>query len=224
MNQEIKTYYDNLAVKYDVDRFSNSYGEYIHTQEYKVLNKYLDKNEIAENLDMACGTGRFLTFSDYGIDISPEMVKVAKKKYPSKTLFVGDAEQLPFKDSFFSNVTSFHLLMHLEPENLENIFKEAHRVVKKNGQFIFDVPSQKRRKLVGYKNDSWHGANQASVNSIKTMMHKDWELVAYHGIAFFPIHRIPKLLRKPIIRLDNLLCNSFLREYSSYIIFILRKK
>jgi len=74
INQKMKTeiikYYDALADTYDTDRFSNSYGDYIHHQELRVLHKYLSKDAIAKNLDVACGTGRFLDFADYGMDIS----------------------------------------------------------------------------------------------------------------------------------------------------------
>jgi len=224
MKKEILNYYNKLANTYDENRFSNTYGKYINSQENKVIKKYLDKNNITKNLDIACGTGRFLNFANYGIDISSEMVKVSKDKFPSKKIIVSDAESMPFNDLFFNNALAFHLFMHLDINQHERILNEVARVIKKDGYFIFDVPSKKRRKFTNYKASSWHGGNQINVSELKTIISNNWELVAYHGIAFFPIHRIPKRFRKFFIKLDNFFSNSFAREYSSHLIFILRKK
>ena len=58
-------------------------------------------------LDVACGTG--VLFPDYlrrevasviGIDISPEMVKIARQKFPQLRVLCGDAEQTEFEHRF----------------------------------------------------------------------------------------------------------------------------
>ena len=224
MKEEIKNYYNALAKDYDADRFSNSYGKYIHCQENAVLGKYLDENVTDGNLDIACGTGRFLNYAEAGIDFSEEMVAVSKRKYPAKNISVEDAESLPFESASFNNAISFHLFMHLEENSFIKILGEANRVLKKGGYFIFDIPSEKRRKLTSYKSSNWHGGNQLTVQSLKNLLHSDWELVSFYGTVFVPIHRFPRRLRNSIIRFDNFLCKSFLREYSSHLIFVLRKK
>lgn len=224
MKEEIIKYYNELAEKYDEDRFSNSYGKYIHKQEQRVLSKYLDSTDIGDNLDLACGTGRFLKYAQYGLDISSEMINISKEKFPDKSITLGDASELPYKDYFFKNVLSFHLFMHLDLAQSNKIFDEVARAMKVGGLFIFDMPSHKRRKLTGYKSKSWHGGNQMDVKKIKAMTSDKWDLVAFHGIAFFPIHRIPNQLRPLFIRLDNLLCRLPFKEWSSHLIFILRKK
>lgn len=224
MKQEITAYYNDLAKDYDENRFANSYGAYINKQEHEFLKKYLDQDDISLNLDLACGTGRFLDYADYGLDISDKMIEVSMGKYPNKNLQVGDAEKLDYSESYFNNILSFHLFMHLDLDVTQNILNETNRVIKRGGYFIFDMPSKKRRKLTNYKGASWHGANQLDVKTLKKMISPKWELISYHGIAFFPIHRIPKKIRSLMIRLDNLLCRSFFKEYSSYLIFVLKKK
>lgn len=224
VNEEITKYYNNLAKDYDAVRFSNSYGQYIHRQEDEIIVKYLEEKETDFNLDLACGTGRFLKYADYGIDISKEMVEISKKKYPQKKISIEDAEKLSFHNSFFDNVISFHLFMHLNISCMRNILFEVNRVLKKGGYFIFDVPSEKRRKLTGYQSANWHGGNQISIKSLKKLIGSEWELAAFHGTAFFPIHRLPRKLRNKIVMFDSFMCNSFLKEYSSHLIFILKKK
>ena len=224
MKQEITEYYNNLAPDYDKDRFSNSYGTYIDRQGNSILSKYLSQEPIGLNLDIACGTGRFLDYADYGIDLSPTMIAVSKKKYPHKTFFVGDIEKLPYPNDFFENVFSFHLCMHLEFQQLQSIFDGVSKIVQSNGLFIVDIPSKKRRILTKYKAHSWHGANQVSLKELKKLTAQNWTLVSFYGVAFFPIHLIPKRIRKYFITLDNILCNSIFKELSSPIVYVLQKK
>ena len=224
MKQEINQYYNKIAENYDSSRFSNSYGKYINNQENRILKKHLNQEKISLNLDLACGTGRFLKYANYGLDISSEMIKISKSKFPSKNIVIGDAEKLPYKNNYFENIISFHLFMHLDLTVTEKILSEASRVTKKDGLFIFDIPSLKRRKVSGYQSKSWRSGNQIEVEKLKKITAKDWNIECFYGIAFFPIHRIPKKTRKFFILIDNFLCESFLKEYSSHLIFVLRKK
>ncbi|WP_299222615.1 class I SAM-dependent methyltransferase [uncultured Aquimarina sp.] len=224
MKEEINQYYNEIAENYDSSRFSNSYGKYINNQENRILRKYLNQEDVSLNLDVACGTGRFLKYADHGVDISSEMIKISKNRFPSKEIIVGDAEELPYKNEHFENVISFHLFMHLDLTATKKILSEVGRVTKKEGFFIFDIPSLKRRKISGYKSKSWHGGNQIEVENLKEIIAKDWNMECFYGIAFFPIHRIPKKIRKFFILIDNFLCKSFLKEYSSHLIFVLTKK
>ncbi len=224
MKPEITKYYNELALNYDKNRFGNSYGNYIDIQENNILNKHLKKDDISRNLDIACGTGRFLKYADYGIDISEEMVSISKNKFPEKHILIGDIEHLSYEKVFFKNVLSFHLFMHLEFQQLKGIFKEVSRVVEKNGLFIFDIPSKKRRTLTKFKATSWHGGNQVSLKELKELTAENWELVSFHGVGFFPIHLIPQRIRKYIISLDNILSNTMFKELSSHIVYVLKKK
>lgn len=219
----IKEYYNDLAGEYDKDRFDNTYGQYIDRQEKKIIRKLLNNNSKDKTLDLACGTGRFLEFAKYGVDISPQMLQEAHKKHPECELFEGSALQTPFKDALFETILSFHLIMHLDADTTSRFLKEAHRLLKQGGKLIFDFPSKDRRKLVNYKAKNWHAANDFTPHEIVSLC-DGWILKRYYGILFFPIHRIPTSLRKPIIALDNMLCHSFLRRYASYQIVVLEKR
>lgn len=222
--QEILKYYDELAFQYDEDRFSNTYGQFIHKQETEILKHYFRENINDQNLDLACGTGRFLDFASYGVDVSPNMVKVASDKYPSKQILLASGEQLMFEDGFFDNVYSFHLFMHLEIDKIQDILKEVHRTLKPGGKFIFDIPSQKRRKLTRYKPVSWHGGTHLDYQTIDSMTSQNWGVVSFHGIAFLPIHHIPQKIRKYFIKFDKFMCSWLFKEWSSHLVFVLKKK
>ncbi len=221
----IKAYYDKLAQDYEADRFHNSYGQYIQAQELRILHKYLAAPCQGSCLDLACGSGRYLKFASHGFDISPKMIAVAQAKHPEIEFEVGDAIALPYADGSFTDCLSFHLMMHLELESLQKILKEVQRILKPGGQFILDLPSAKRRKLINYQAEGWHGAFSMDIKGMKDILGADWQLQAYHGIALFPIHHIPQKLRPLMRRIDSLLCRiPFLKDYASYLIIVLKKR
>lgn len=219
-NPDIVNYYDKLASDYDRDRFANSYGRFIDAQERKILSRILtDRNEVV--LDLACGSGRLLNFATIGVDASKEMIGVAKSKFPEKELHVADGESIPLENHSADAIISFHLFMHLDRDKIDGIMAEASRVLKANGRLIFDIPSKKRRKLLNYKSDGWHGGFSLSAAEIAAM--KGFKIRRTFGILFLPIHRFPKFARPFLTRMDSLLAQSFLKEYSSYLIVELEK-
>lgn len=218
---EIITYYDKLAKDYDQNRFENSYGKYIDTQERYILNKLLvNKSEFI--VDLACGTGRFLEYAQMGIDASSEMIKVAKNKFPDKEFLHNEADDIKLDNNSVDTIICFHLFMHLNEEKTISILKECHRILKPGGRIIFDFPSQKRRKLLRYKAQNWHGAFSMQLSDLK-ISQINLKLNKSFGILFLPIHRFPKSMRSIFIKLDNILSNTFLKEYSSYLIVEMKK-
>lgn len=221
---DIYSYYQDLANKYDVDRFANTYGKFIHKQEEEILTNWLKGKPEHEVLDIACGTGRLLAFAKFGLDISENMLSIAGEKFPDRILKKGSADNLPFTDKTFSAAFSFHLFMHLDKEMSQSILSEASRIIKDNGTLIFDIPSKKRRQLSSRKDPNWHGSNAFKIDEIKKITKKNWIIEDIKGVVFLPIHRIPKRIRRLFMSIDNFLCRSFLKEYSSYLVFRLRKK
>jgi ubiquinone/menaquinone biosynthesis C-methylase UbiE len=219
---EIINYYDNLAQNYDYDRFTNSYGKFIDRQERKILNKLFSKKDELV-LELACGSGRLLNYAVYGVDGSQEMIKIAQQKYPNKEIFYSDAEILPFENNSFDAIISFHFFMHLDKEKLLKILEECSRVLKPGGRLIFDIPSARRRKLLAYNKDGWHG-NLALSKADITKLHPKFVVKRSFGLLFLPIHRIPNKIRMRLIGVDFLFANSFLKKYSSYHVYEMIKK
>lgn len=224
MNKEIKRYYDELAPNYDSNRFGNSYGKFIDRQERLFLEKNLPEINASKILDLGCGTGRFLNFANFGVDISPKMIEIAQEKYPEKNLKIGTLSEIPFEEFYFDSIFCFHVIMHLDEKNLKAFLNEANQKLSRNGTLIFDFPSKKRRRLFNFKKNGWHGANDFTLEDLESKLYSKWKIEKYEGVLFFPIHRIPVYFRGFFKKLDSLFCRSFLREYSSYIIVKLRKK
>ena len=221
-NTDIRDYYDAIAPEYDDDRFSNSYGAFIDKQERKFLSNY--STTPSNCLSLGCGTGRFMEFASVGLDFSPKMVEIARKKYPKKEFYCSDADTTPFENNTFDQIICFHVLMHLEPGRIDEIFREVNRILKPGGTFIYDYPSKERRKLTRYKAKNWHGGtafNQTEMDAILTRY--NWKTQKKSGVLFFPIHQLPISLRKIAYPMDQLGANSFAKRYSSYLIQLIEK-
>ena len=218
---EIIAYYDDLAKKYDQDRFGNTYGKFIDSQERKILDQILtNKSELV--VDLACGAGRFLNYASIGVDASLQMIEIAKSKFPQKTFLQNEADKILLGSNSIDTIISFHFFMHLDEKKIIQVLEEANRILKKNGRIIFDIPSQKRRNLLGYKKVNWHGASSLNLDNLKSI--PNFKINKTFGLLFFPIHRFPAFSRKFLVKLDTILANSFLKEYSSYLIIELEKR
>jgi len=91
-------------------------------------------------LDISCGTGELLKRFEgkaelYGIDISEEMLKVAKIKLGAKAnLQTGDVHNLPFEDNYFDYTLSTEAFHHYYDQR--KALQEMVRVTKKGGKVI----------------------------------------------------------------------------------------
>ena len=80
-------------------------------------------------LDLGCGPGFLCSlladrgFSPYGVDISDEMLSLAKRRNPEADFAYGDEDHVPFAEHEFALVTAFSLLDYIENRRsyLENI-------------------------------------------------------------------------------------------------------
>ena len=133
MNKDsIKKFFDTIAPKWDNEPIADK----------EILDIILDNGGIKENvnvLDVACGTGVLFPYylhrnvkSITAVDLSPEMVKIAKSKFPQAEVICGDAENAVF-DKQFDAIMIYNAFPHFpEPQKvIENLAK----ALKSNGRF-----------------------------------------------------------------------------------------
>lgn len=158
-----KTAYQSqkAAQSYDQMRFRSPKGKLLDKREKKIIGEFL--NGLPEGsliLDLPCGTGRiteFLLCKKYrvwGIDISPEMLEVARIRLSqfgnAVDFYLADAENLPFEDKFFDSATCVKLLGHIPSEIRIGILKEIRRVTKGSfvvAYYISDPIANVKRKI-----------------------------------------------------------------------------
>ena len=128
--KDVIDFFDRLAPAWDDMQVRNE----------EVIAEILFKGGIRDGvrvLDVACGTG--VLFPDYkklgadvtGIDISPEMVKIAKEKFPDAEVVCGDVLDFSFSEKFDA-VMIYNAFPHFA--NRELLFENLSRYLKENGR------------------------------------------------------------------------------------------
>ena len=121
MNPAMRRYYDVRAEEYDEwwqdqGRFSERDRPGWH-EDVAAICAVVAALAPARTLDLACGTG-FLTAhlrgEVTGLDQSPKMLEVARRRLPDAELVAGDALAPPFAPSSFDRVLSGHFYGHLD--------------------------------------------------------------------------------------------------------------
>lgn len=111
--------------------------------DYPPILAELEKEPFHDVLDCGCGTGPMLEllhekYPDrhyVGLDLTPEMIRVAQAKNLSNTEFVvGDSENLPFAPESFDAIICANSFHHYP--NPQDFFNSAYRVLCKNGRLI----------------------------------------------------------------------------------------
>jgi ubiquinone/menaquinone biosynthesis C-methylase UbiE len=89
--------------------------------------------------DIGCGTGRLAPYvaarglSPRGVDLSPEMIRVARRDHAGFEFDVADLRDLPFEDASLAGVLCWYSLIFLAPCDRKTAFSELARVVKPGG-------------------------------------------------------------------------------------------
>ena len=129
--KDIVEFFDRRAAQWDSEIIRNE----------AVIATILDNCGIdcgMDVLDVACGTG--VLFPDYlkrnvgsvtGIDIAPEMARIAAEKFPQVTVLCGDVEETVF-DRQFDAVMVYNAFPHFP--NPARLIEALARVVKPGGR------------------------------------------------------------------------------------------
>ena len=127
--KDVISFFDRLAPGWDAELIRND----------EVINLILDHAAVTQGkdiLDVACGTG--VLIPDYlkrnvasvtGIDISPKMAELARRKFPQESVSIlcGDVETVEF-DRQFDCIVVYNAFPHFpDPERLIRILSEKLR-------------------------------------------------------------------------------------------------
>ena len=67
----------------------------------------------------------------YGIELRPDAVELSKSRTKSISLIQGSAFDIPFKDEYFDLVFTSGLLIHISPNDIQEVMEEMHRCTSK---------------------------------------------------------------------------------------------
>ncbi|MEM4720136.1 MAG: class I SAM-dependent methyltransferase [Candidatus Bilamarchaeaceae archaeon] len=136
--QKIKDYWMNKNPK-------NYWGDDLDVR--FLLIKKLSNLRNKRVLDIGCNIGVILRFIDnsnkkYGIDISPELITMAKKEIPGGVFRVADAKKLPYKTNSFDVVLLVNMIEGIPINECNARIAEAVRVLKKGGTLYLTTPNR----------------------------------------------------------------------------------
>jgi ubiquinone/menaquinone biosynthesis C-methylase UbiE len=134
-----------------MDKLAEKRDKYIKRNKYyyKDLIKFLKYNipEGSKILEIGCGTGYILNSLNpsrgVGIDISSEMIEIAKKKYNHLVFIQDDAEHLDLSDETFDFIIISDTLGYLE--DIQQAFNR-----------LWKISHPGTRIIVTYHNYLWH--------------------------------------------------------------------
>lgn len=92
--------------------------------------------------DLGCGPGSVtahlnaLGVTAFGIDLSPEMVVVARRLHPGLRFEVGSMLTLDLPDGGLAGITAWYSTIHVPDERLPEAFAEFHRVLAPGGHVL----------------------------------------------------------------------------------------
>lgn len=129
---KIKDFYDSVALSRGFWRKKNNYYHKLVEEFYKF--QILPQKKV---LEIGCGHGDLLatlkTSYGLGIDLSPEMIKIAKLKFPKLNLIQSDVHNLKVQDKFDYVILSDTIG---DLEDVQKSFEEIHKVITPESRII----------------------------------------------------------------------------------------
>lgn len=129
-----------------------------------------------------------------GFDISEELIKIAKEKYPHIEFYVGDAEDFKIERKFDIAFASF--VAHYLP-NYKRFLSNTTELLKEHGEFVFSLIHPIKRsmvkELIGEKKFTVLGNTKLADGSLETLygdylnareikvkFSEEFEMIHYH--------------------------------------------
>lgn len=159
------TNYDVFAPFYDETMRGGGNQAMPITSVKQWLNQY--HPQARSLLEVACGTGTVLKqFEGFyelaGLDLSPEMIKLARVKVSGARLWVADMANFELDATFDTVICLFDSINHL-PEfwQWEGLFAQVYQHLNPGGLFVFDMNSIGRlQQLIAQPTRTWRSSQR----------------------------------------------------------------
>lgn len=137
--------YQRFASVYDecgISEFSIVFGQSM----LEHFKQVYPNRSFKRNLDICCGTGKLCNFfkengiETKGVDLSKEMIDIARENYPEIEFTVSDASEYQDDEKYDFITCTDDALNHItEPDVLKKIIKNVNNLLVDGGLFIFDM-------------------------------------------------------------------------------------
>lgn len=119
----------------------------------KYIDKFLTSLKGNEILDVGCGIGHLTNymvekgFCVTGIDLSDEMLKIAKKKYPGISFVKMDMRRVSFHQRY-DGISLLYSLIHLTKDEVRCLLREYYDLLKDDGKMLIILQKGKGEEIV----------------------------------------------------------------------------
>ena len=185
-------------------------------------------------LELGCGTGKFGAkfshddFDIYGIDISMEMLRVARSRaYKNFHILCGDIRNFHLQSTFdfiFSVHDTFNYL--LRPADIQKAFRSVRGVMHPKSIFMFDITTEYniKRFFDNRKTEHTHHGRRITwnneydrdrrmISSVFTVQNRDGTTrVEEHRQRIYRVEEIKSLLKKEGFQLLDIFCDYSFNE------------
>src|SRR5262249_19513090 len=132
--------YDRVAEDY-AERF---FGELVHKPlDRALLDCFAEQvRGLGPIADIGCGPGQIARYLHdrglpaLGIDLSPEMVALARRLSPEIPFFQGTMLALDVEDASWGGITAFYSIIHVPPDEVPRACAEFHRTLRPGGLLL----------------------------------------------------------------------------------------
>lgn len=154
---DTQTSYDTVAQGY-AELFQDGLARHPHVRGALALFAELLRDVGGPVLDAGCGIGllcgplRDLGLDVFGIDLSPGMLAIARRRHPELRFEVGSLTDLDVADASVGGVLAFYSVIHVPDEEIPGVFAHFRRVLRPGGVAMigFHVGDEARLKTEGY--------------------------------------------------------------------------
>ena len=225
----MKLLYKKFAKYYDLVYKNKDYKK-----EATFIERLIKKNHVKgkELLDVGCGTGRYTEvfkkkgFAVTGLDISNEMLSIARKKIKGAKFVQGNMQTFKLRKKFDVIICLFSTMHYNQNhKQLEKTIKNFYYNLKHGGLIVFDMGFNKERfkpnytdvvtqklndgSLIRIGNSQFAGKNAAKINFVYVLI-KGKDIRTFNEVHNLGIFETPKVKRM----MEEI--GFFTKVYSSY--------
>ena len=151
----------NEIAFFDAHAAADDYNVFSEAANARLIDRFVRLTGLkpgARVIDLGCGSGIFthlLNQRGYdvaGLDISPKLLELARRKYPDLQFDEGDVEALPYKNASVDGVLLSGLVHHLPDAG--RCAAEVMRVLKPKGRFVAFDPNRANPFMYLYRDRS----------------------------------------------------------------------
>jgi len=158
-NREIEKFYDRIARYYSRTIHEDSLGTNSNTRLLAEFSKRA--SHLHPIWDLGCGPGDACLYLQQqglpvaGVDISSQLVTLARKRFPGIAFLQGNILNLPFPDQSIGAFIALYAMVHFQESDLCRALNEFHRTLKPEGlllvTYYIGQENLKVKEFLGHK-------------------------------------------------------------------------